>query len=186
MSDITRKSAGKCRKYTAEIVLLGIAVLLCVFIFLIPSGKSGTEETPFAADIEAVSSVSGESMLPEDSVEEIPTEEIPTAVISEEAESEAREREESANNTNQRNAPRIYLTQYTLVLEPDDEFDPVDYLAYLWDDRTSKGELLQRMQISGMENLSEPGVHEVIYTVFDGQKHSSHETVLTVLVEERS
>ncbi len=176
-------------KYAAETLLLCIAVLLCVFIFLTDRREKRAES---AEETVSFSATAAESLI--DPAAETENQSGAAAaentvlapVISEEAEAEAKQREETANDGMRGDCPRIYLTQYTLVLNEGDTFDPMAYVAYLYDDRTSAGELLQKLQISGMDALSEPGEHEVIYVVFDGQRHSSHETVLTVRVEEQS
>ena len=79
-------------------------------------------------------------------------------------------------------SPRFYLTQYSVEVERGAELNRLGYVQDITDDKDSRDELYQGIQISGEVDTNTPGEYMLEYYVVDSDGNRSNEEVMTVTV----
>ena len=80
-------------------------------------------------------------------------------------------------------SPRFYLTQYSVEVERGAEFNPLSYVQDISDDKDSRDELYQGIQISGEADTNTPGEYILGYHVIDSDGNASNTAQLKVTVK---
>lgn len=81
-------------------------------------------------------------------------------------------------------SPRFYLTQYSVELERGAELNELSYVQDISDDKDSRDELYQGIQISGEVDTNTPGEYTLEYHVVDSDGNNSNAAQLKVTVKE--
>lgn len=80
-------------------------------------------------------------------------------------------------------SPRFYLTQYSVEVERGAELDRLGYVKDIVDDKDSRDELFQGIQISGEVDTNTPGEYALSYHVVDSDGNQSNAAQLKVIVK---
>lgn len=81
-------------------------------------------------------------------------------------------------------SPRFYLTQYSVEVERGAELNRLGYVQDITDDKDSRDELYQGIQISGEVDTNTPGEYMLEYYVVDSDGNTSNTAQLKVTVKE--
>ena len=81
-------------------------------------------------------------------------------------------------------SPRFYLTQYSVEVERGAELNRLGYVQDITDDKDSRDELYQGIQISGEVDINTPGEYMLEYYVVDSDGNTSNTAQLKVTVKE--
>ena len=81
-------------------------------------------------------------------------------------------------------SPRFYLTQYSVEVERGADFNELSYVQDISDDKDSRDELYQGIQISGEVDTNTPGEYTLEYHVVDSDGNNSNAAQLKVTVKE--
>lgn len=81
-------------------------------------------------------------------------------------------------------SPRFYLTQYSVEVERGADFNELSYVQDISDDKDSRDELYQGIQISGEVDTNTPGEYTLEYHVVDSDGNNSNAAQLKVTVRE--
>ena len=81
-------------------------------------------------------------------------------------------------------SPRVYLTQYSVEVERGADFNELSYVQDISDDKDSRDELYQGIQISGEVDTNTPGEYTLEYHVVDSDGNNSNAAQLKVTVKE--
>lgn len=81
-------------------------------------------------------------------------------------------------------SPRFYLTQYSVEVERGADFNELSYVQDISDDKDSRDELYQGIQISGEVDTNTPGEYTLEYHVVDSDGNNSNAAQLKVAVRE--
>lgn len=80
-------------------------------------------------------------------------------------------------------SPRFYLTQYSVEVERGAELNRLGYVQDITDDKDSRDELYQGIQISGEVDTNTPGEYMLEYYVVDSDGNTSNTAQLKVTVK---
>ena len=80
-------------------------------------------------------------------------------------------------------SPRFYLTQYSVEVERGAELNRLGYVQDITDDKDSRDELYQGIQISGEVDTNTPGEYMLEYYVVDSDGNTSNTAQLKVAVK---
>lgn len=80
-------------------------------------------------------------------------------------------------------SPRFYLTQYSVEVERGAELNRLGYVQDITDDKDSRDELYQGIQISGEVDINTPGEYMLEYYVVDSDGNTSNTAQLKVTVK---
>lgn len=80
-------------------------------------------------------------------------------------------------------SPRFYLTQYSVEVERGADFNELSYVQDISDDKDSRDELYQGIQISGEVDTNTPGEYTLEYHVVDSDGNNSNAAQLRVTVK---
>lgn len=80
-------------------------------------------------------------------------------------------------------SPRFYLTQYSVEVERGAELNRLSYVQDITDDKDSRDELYQGIQISGEVDTNTPGEYMLEYYVVDSDGNTSNTAQLKVTVK---
>ena len=80
-------------------------------------------------------------------------------------------------------SPRFYLTQYSVEVERGAELNRLGYVQDITDDKDSRDELYQGIQISGEVDTNTPGEYTLEYHVVDSDGNNSNAAQLRVTVK---
>lgn len=81
-------------------------------------------------------------------------------------------------------SPRFYLTQYSVEVERGADLNELSYVQEISDDKDSRDELYQGIQISGEVDTNTPGEYTLEYHVVDSDGNNSNAAQLKVTVRE--
>lgn len=81
-------------------------------------------------------------------------------------------------------SPRFYLTQYSVEVERGADLNELSYVQDITDDKDSRDELYQGIQISGEVDTNTPGEYTLEYHVVDSDGNNSNAAQLKVTVKE--
>lgn len=81
-------------------------------------------------------------------------------------------------------SPRFYLTQYSVEVERGADLNELSYVQEISDDKDSRDELYQGIQISGEVDTNTPGEYTLEYHVVDSDGNNSNAAQLKVTVKE--
>lgn len=81
-------------------------------------------------------------------------------------------------------SPRFYLTQYSVEVERGADMNELSYVQDITDDKDSRDELYQGIQISGEVDTNTPGEYTLEYHVVDSDGNNSNAAQLKVTVKE--
>lgn len=80
-------------------------------------------------------------------------------------------------------SPRFYLTQYSVEVERGADLNELSYVQEISDDKDSRDELYQGIQISGEVDTNTPGEYTLEYHVVDSDGNNSNVAQLRVTVK---
>lgn len=80
-------------------------------------------------------------------------------------------------------SPKFYLTQYAVTVAQGAELNALSYVQEITDDKDSRDELYQGIQISGEMDTDTPGEYTLEYHVVDSDGNSSNTAQLKVTVQ---
>lgn len=80
-------------------------------------------------------------------------------------------------------SPRFYLTQYSVEVERGADFNELSYVQDISDDKDSRDELYQGIQIFGEVDTNTPGEYTLEYHVVDSDGNNSNVAQLRVTVK---
>ena len=80
-------------------------------------------------------------------------------------------------------SPRFYLTQYFVEVERGADFNELSYVQDISDDKDSRDELYQGIQISGEVDTNTPGEYTLEYHAVDSDGNNSNAAQLRVTVK---
>ncbi len=79
-------------------------------------------------------------------------------------------------------APRLTMSAQTVTIGLGEEFSKLQYVHEITDNKDTREQLFQRVQINGDVNTEQPGVYQLGYVVVDSDGNRSNEATLTVVV----
>lgn len=80
-------------------------------------------------------------------------------------------------------SPKFYLTQYQTEVERGAEIDRLSYVKDIVDDKDSRDELFQGIQISGEVDTNTPGEYVLSYHAVDSDGNQSNDAQLKIVVK---
>lgn len=80
-------------------------------------------------------------------------------------------------------SPRLYLKEYEVTLPVGSEFNKLNYVKEIIDDKDTREILYQDIRIQGEVDASTAGTYELIYQVVDSDGNRSNEAKLTVTIQ---
>ena len=105
------------------------------------------------------------------------------AVTPEDPEEAGRQENEAAIAELPPEAPRLYLSQYTVTLPAGSDFNPLSYVSDVTDDADSRDTMFTRISVDGEADTQTPGTYDVYLFANDSEGNSSNRAHLTVTVQ---
>lgn len=81
-------------------------------------------------------------------------------------------------------APRLTLSATRVQIKAGDEFNALNYVKDITDNRDEKNDLYRSIRVSDEYDTATPGTYEIVYYVVDKDGNSSNKGVLTLIVTE--
>lgn len=138
------------------------------------AGEDAPEETPAAEE---------ESASAQDSQETEPEEEQSAAeTVQQDPEEVAIAEQEDRIAKLSPQAPRFYLKQHTLTVPLGGEFNKLDWVDEITDDKDDRSRLFRDIRVEGDVDVSVAGTYSLTYFAVDSDGNRSNEEILTVTV----